>query len=513
MYRLPWLIVFLALPAGLPAQEPGKSPIRLYVMVPPEAKLTVNGVPVSQTGPERRLLTPPLTVGEKGRYTLTVTYTKHGKPVTVERDVIVTGGQDGRVDLTREEPDEEPRTEQPKTVQAPKADTPKAEPKTDTPTPAAKTDTPAKKDPKLDAPFVPTPQELVDKMLEVAGVRAGDTVYDLGSGDGRIVITAVKEHKARRGVGIELAPERVRLARENAEKAGVTDKVEIRQGDVLKLRDLSEATVVTLQMLPDVNERLKPVLRKTLKPGARVVSYDFDMGEDWKPDQEVAVKDKAGREHTIYLWTIKEATKKEPKKENIPPIPIKELPKADPKKDPPPARKDEPKADPKKDKKDDDTIRVVYVPTSPFMVEQMLKLAGVKEGDVVYDLGCGDGRIVVSAVKDFKARRGVGIDIDPRRIKESKQTAAAAKVEDRVDFREGDVLKIEDVSEATVVTLYLFPEVNERLAPMLRKTLKPGSRVVSHEFLMGDDWKPEKTITVTDTDGEQRNIHLWTIPK
>jgi precorrin-6B methylase 2 len=286
--------------------------------------------------------------------------------------------------------------------------------------------------------------------------------------------------------------------------------VDIRQADVLKVRDFSDADVVTLQLLPDVNERLKPVLRKTLKPGARVVSYDFDMGEDWKPDREVTVKDQGGRDHTIYLWTIKEGTKKEPKKENIPPIPIKELPKVGPKKDPP-AKKDEPKTEPKK--KDDDTIRVVYVPTSHFMVEQMLKTAGVKEGDVVYDLGCGDGRIVVSAVKDFKARRGVGIDIDPERIKDSKKTAAAARVEDKVEFREGDVLKIADVSEATVVALYLFPEVNERLAPMLKKTLQPGSRIVSHEFLMGDEWKPDKTVTVTDTDGEERSIHLWTIPK
>lgn len=512
MRRLPWLAVLLALPAGLPAQEPVKSPIRLYVMVPPDATLSVNGVPVSQTGPERRLITPPLTVGEKGRYTLTITYAKDGKPVTVERDVIVTGGQDGRVDLTREEPDDEPtrvvpkaaaKTDVPKVVPfPPKSDGPKVTPKTDTP---AKVDSPPRKDVKLDAPYIPTPQEMVDQMLAVAGVKAGDTVYDLGSGDGRIVITAVKDRKAKRGVGIELAAERVRLAKENAEKAGVADKVEIRQADVLKVRDFSEADVVTLQLLPDLNERLKPALRKTLKPGARVVSYDFDMGEDWKPDREVTVKDKTGREHTIYLWTIKEATGKQPKKGNIPPIPIKELPKAGPKKDPP-------KAEPKKDKKDDDTIRVVYVPTSHFMVEQMLKMAGVKAGDVVYDLGCGDGRIVVSAVKDFKAKRGVGIDIDPDRIADSKKTAAAAKVQDKVEFREGDVLKITDVSEATVVTLYLFPEVNERLAPMLKKTLKPGSRIVSHEFLMGD-WKPDKTITVTDTDGEQRSIHLWTIPR
>jgi len=485
--RLPWLAAVLvaALPVALPAQTPGKSPVLLYVTVPADAKLAVNGVPVRQTGPERRLISPPIPVGEKGIYTLTLNYARDGKPVTVEREIVVTGGETKRVDLTKEEPktDEsrvEPKVE-PKTVLI----QPKAEPKQETP-PA-----PPKADVKLDAPYVPTPAEMVDKMLEVAGVKEADTVYDLGSGDGRIVIEAVKKYKAKRGVGIEKAPERVQLAKGNAASAGVGERVEIRQGDVLKLKDLSDASVVTLQLLPDVNEKLRPVLRKTLKPGSRVVSYDFDMGEEWKPEKEVTVKDKGGREHTIYLWTIKEGQKE--KKDNLPPIPIKKVPKAEPKKEEP-------------------TIRVPYVPTPETVVEEMLKLGGVKEGDVVYDLGCGDGRIVVAAVKDFKAKKGVGVDIDPQRVKESKQNAKAAKVEDRVEFRQEDVLKIADVSEATVVTLYLFPEVNEKLAPVLKKTLKPGSRVVSHDFLMGEyDWKPDKKITVKDAGGDAHELFLWTI--
>jgi tRNA G37 N-methylase Trm5 len=144
-------------------------------------------------------------------------------------------------------------------------------------------------------PFVPTPQEVVDKMIELAGVKKGDTVYDLGSGDGRIVITAAK--KGARAVGFEIDPDLVKESRENIKKSGVQQSAEIRQQDILTV-DVAPASVVTMYLLPDVNLKLKPTLLSQLKPGSRVVSHAFDMG-DWKPDKVERVD---GR--TIYLWTI-----------------------------------------------------------------------------------------------------------------------------------------------------------------------------------------------------------------
>jgi uncharacterized protein (TIGR03000 family) len=157
-----------------------------------------------------------------------------------------------------------------------------------------------------------------------------------------------------------------------------------------------------------------------------------------------------------------------------------------------------------------DKIVIRYVPTPTEVVEEMLKLAEVGKDDVVYDLGCGDGRIVVTAVDKFGAKRGVGVDLDPQRIEESRANALQHKVQDKVEIRQGDVLDIKDLSNASVVTLYMSDDLNLRLRPILQKTLKPGSRIVSHRFTMGD-WKPLKTITVTDREGEKYRLHLWKI--
>src|SRR6266705_156025 len=144
-------------------------------------------------------------------------------------------------------------------------------------------------------PFVPSPQFVVDKMIELAGVKNGDVVYDLGSGDGRIVIAAAK--KGAKAVGFEIDPELVGESRANIQKAGVQESAEIRNQDILTV-DLSPASVVTMYLLPDVNLKLRPNLLSQLKPGSRVVSHSFDMG-DWKPDKTERVN---GRR--IYFWTV-----------------------------------------------------------------------------------------------------------------------------------------------------------------------------------------------------------------
>ncbi len=154
-------------------------------------------------------------------------------------------------------------------------------------------------------PYVPTPQEVVERMLQIAKVTPSDYVIDLGSGDGRIVVTAAKKHGAR-GFGVDLNPERIAEANANARKAGVTDKVSFYQRDLFET-DLSEATVITMYLLPRVNLELRPKLLE-LKPGTRVVSHDFSM-DDWKPDAHVQMDAKekyggSGGTSDIYFWVI-----------------------------------------------------------------------------------------------------------------------------------------------------------------------------------------------------------------
>jgi predicted RNA methylase len=148
-----------------------------------------------------------------------------------------------------------------------------------------------------DVIFVPTPQEVVDAMLKMANVTKNDIVYDLGSGDGRIPITAVQKHGVTKAIGIDIDPQRIKEATENAQKANVTKQVQFLNQDLFTT-NISEATVVTLYLLDSLNEKLRPKLLKELKPGTRIVSHAFRMG-DWMPEKTETIN---GR--TIYYWTV-----------------------------------------------------------------------------------------------------------------------------------------------------------------------------------------------------------------
>ena len=316
-----------------------------------------------------------------------------------------------------------------------------------------------------DVIFVPTPQSVVDKMLDLAQVKKGDLVYDLGCGDGRIVVTAAKKYGCK-AVGYDIDPQRIKESKENVEKNNVGDLVTIKQEDIFTL-DLSDVDVVTLYLLPSLNVKLIPQLEK-LKPGARIVSHSFDM-EGVIPDQVVSVTPEGSDwEHSIYLWTA-------------------------------PLKKVEEVHEPD----------VIFVPTPQNVVDKMLEMAQVKKGDLVYDLGCGDGRIVVTAAKKYGCK-AVGFDIDPQRIKESKENVEKNNVGDLVTIKQEDIFKL-DLSKADVVTLYLLPSLNVKLIPQLKK-LKPGSRIVSHDFDM-KGVKPDKVVTITPGDvyGDH-TVYLWTTP-
>jgi SAM-dependent methyltransferase len=153
-----------------------------------------------------------------------------------------------------------------------------------------------------DVPYVPTPPEVVEEMLKLGNVRAGDIHYDLGCGDGRIVIMAVQKFGAARGTGYDIDPQRIKEANDNAKQAGVTDKVKFILGNLFDA-DFRDASIVTLYLLPDVNLKLRPKLLKDLKVGSRIVSHQFDMG-DWEPDKKIEIGWRV-----VYLWTVTEKAK------------------------------------------------------------------------------------------------------------------------------------------------------------------------------------------------------------
>lgn len=156
----------------------------------------------------------------------------------------------------------------------------------------------------ITVPFVPTPEPVVRYMLKLAKAGPNDIVYDLGCGDGRILILAVKEFNVKKAVGVEIREDKVREAIENVKKAGIVDRVTIIHGDMFKV-DISEATIVTLFLLTSVNEKLKPKLERELQKGARVVSHEFRI-PGWKPREVVEIKDDNYISHTVYLYVIGE---------------------------------------------------------------------------------------------------------------------------------------------------------------------------------------------------------------
>lgn len=271
--RVPLLVLFtLALAPAVRGQDPDQQERRAFVNVRvyPDAKLTVDGQPTRQSGERRRFYSPPLQPGKHYSYIFVAEWMpgNNYETWTVTRKVTVEPGKTKEVDLRN------PDTKE--------GDT-------------------------LFIRYVPTPQQIVTAMMKLAGVGKEDVVYDLGCGDGRIVITAVRAFGAKRGVGVDLDPKRLAEARRNAQEAGVEKQIELRRENVLHVKDLSKATVVMLYLSDDLNELLRPILEKQLKPGTRIVSHRFRMG-DWKPDKTETHTVAGGRypgTYRIHLWTIK----------------------------------------------------------------------------------------------------------------------------------------------------------------------------------------------------------------
>lgn len=166
----------------------------------------------------------------------------------------------------------------------------------------------------------------------------------------------------------------------------------------------------------------------------------------------------------------------------------------------------------KKDDKIPDDVRIRWVPTPEDIAVKMGELAKITKNDIVYDCGCGDGTLIITAVKKFGAKKGVGVDIDPKRVADTKKAVEAAGLADKIEVREGNALLQNEktIGEATVIMTYMGDELNIRFRPVLWNSLKPGARVVSHRFIFGD-WKPDKTITVKGEDGDEYVLHVWTI--
>ncbi len=270
------LLAAVAAPLAAEDKKDGKKPATLTIkLADKNARLWVDDEEQEKAGEERTFTTPPLTPGKKFYYTVKAfwepnNYTK----ITRTRKAIVEAGKETTVDLTVADP---------------------------------------KRPDDIKIRYVPTPKAFVEKMMEVGKVGKDDVVFDLGCGDGRLVVAAVSKYKAKAGVGVDIDPERIKESKANAEKAGVTDRVEFRIQDVMKIPDLEKATVVMLYMGDDLNEQLWPILQSRLPDGARIVSHRFLMGKN-APEKSWTLKATTdyGSEYTnkIHLWTVKRGDKK-----------------------------------------------------------------------------------------------------------------------------------------------------------------------------------------------------------
>lgn len=315
-----WAVCGLCL-GHVAGQVPENNEAFVRVIVPTEdTKLEIQGALTQQKGFKRLFKSTTLVPGKKYFYDAKATWTVDGKTMTREKSILVMAGGTFELDMTVDDKPKhtKPKNSKPMPTVEPKriisAPPPKpkdtkpvdTKPKEPKPVDPPKPVEPPKPLPpsKLDAPTVSSPEPVVKKMLELAKVKPGDVVYDLGSGDGRIVIAAVKDFKVSKAVGIDIDPYQVFIAQQRVKKENLSDKVTIRQFDIKKLteKDLAEATVITLYLLPKTNEALKPILEK-LKPGTRIVSHDYDIfgwNEDGRAELQVD-----GLDHTVYLYTVK----------------------------------------------------------------------------------------------------------------------------------------------------------------------------------------------------------------
>jgi uncharacterized protein (TIGR03000 family) len=307
------LSLLFLVPPAVSQETASPQPAYIRVRLPANAELVVDGTRTKQKGSERLFESPPLPPGRKFVYDLKATWKENGKEVVRQKVAHVQAGKETAVDFLQQTTQEEgtvPEATPKKEATTPEAPPPKAEgaaPATvgkEVPAPEKEAAQPRKPKRAPDIFFLPTPQPVVDRMLELANLKKGDVVYDLGCGDGRIVVTAAEKYGVK-AVGVDIDPERVDDSKANVKKHHVENLVEIKLGDIFEL-DLTPASVVALYLLPELNERLMPQLSK-LKPGSRIVSHDFPM-DGAKPNkvEKLNVKDDQGveHEHSIYLWIV-----------------------------------------------------------------------------------------------------------------------------------------------------------------------------------------------------------------